>query len=313
MLTLARPNVFAKPGRWFKGTVHTHTTNSDGKLSPGEVLAHYKRSGFEFVCIGDHWAVTTPQDPEGRVLVIPGCELDTSHPQEMGNTHVVLVGSDQAPSKPAPEAPRLGQQELLALAEAHSQFCFVAHPYWSLAGAGRLQKLESLRAIEVYNHGCEVEVAMGHAEFVWDMLLNTGMRLDALAVDDAHWRKSDPPERYPGGFLMVRADALTRAGIVAAIRAGDYYSTMGPLIESVQFADRDVTVRCDPARSVLFRCDGSSGRVVHAPPGQPLTSASFTVDPKKWHFLRIEVTDEQGRKAWTNPFYWSPCETDADR
>jgi hypothetical protein len=311
MLALTRPNVFAQNGRWFKGTVHTHTTNSDGCLTPDDLLTHYQQHGFDFICPGDHWAVTTPRDPQGRMLVIPGCELDTWHPQEMGNTHIMCVGVERAPVKSPAGTPPLDQNALHELARTRSQFCFVAHPYWSLAAAGRLQRIPGLRAIEVYNHGCEVEVGMGHAEFVWDTLLNAGIQVDALAVDDAHWRKSDPPERYPGGYLMVKAPALTRQDIVAALIAGNYYSTMGPVFASVEFNGDHVTVHTSAVQHILFRCDGSNGRVVHAPAGGTLSSASFDLNAEKWHFLRIEITDEHGRKAWTNPFHWGPCEKKA--
>ena len=37
-----------------KGALHTHTTKSDGKLTPDELLAVYKELGFDFVALTDH-------------------------------------------------------------------------------------------------------------------------------------------------------------------------------------------------------------------------------------------------------------------
>lgn len=34
-------NPFEKTGKWFKGNLHTHTKNSDGKFSPEEIVKIY--------------------------------------------------------------------------------------------------------------------------------------------------------------------------------------------------------------------------------------------------------------------------------
>jgi hypothetical protein len=52
----------------------------------------------------------------------------------------------------------------------------------------------------------------------------------------------------------------------------------------------------------MFRCDRWPGINYAAAPGHHLTCAEWEL-PAKALFVRIEVTDQQGRKAWTNPFY----------
>ena len=37
-----------------KGALHTHTTCSDGQLTPAELVAAYRELGFQFVAITDH-------------------------------------------------------------------------------------------------------------------------------------------------------------------------------------------------------------------------------------------------------------------
>lgn len=39
---------------WLKGALHTHTTKSDGKLTPLELLRVYRDLGFDFVALTDH-------------------------------------------------------------------------------------------------------------------------------------------------------------------------------------------------------------------------------------------------------------------
>ncbi len=39
---------FGRPGRFFKGNLHTHSTNSDGDFPPAEVIDRYCRAGYDF-------------------------------------------------------------------------------------------------------------------------------------------------------------------------------------------------------------------------------------------------------------------------
>jgi len=41
--------VFAAPGRFLKGNIHTHSTLSDGKRTPEDVVETYRRGGYDFM------------------------------------------------------------------------------------------------------------------------------------------------------------------------------------------------------------------------------------------------------------------------
>ena len=41
--------------KYYKGNLHTHTTNSDGKRSPEEVMAGYEALGYDYLALTDHW------------------------------------------------------------------------------------------------------------------------------------------------------------------------------------------------------------------------------------------------------------------
>ena len=47
-------NGFTETGNWYKGNIHCHTTNSDGCLTPEEVVKLYKENGYSFLAISDH-------------------------------------------------------------------------------------------------------------------------------------------------------------------------------------------------------------------------------------------------------------------
>ena len=45
---------FSKEGNWYKGNLHCHTTHSDGRLTPAEVVQYYKKEGYDFLAISDY-------------------------------------------------------------------------------------------------------------------------------------------------------------------------------------------------------------------------------------------------------------------
>ena len=74
-----------------KGALHTHTTCSDGQLTPPELVAAYRELGFQFVAITDHdhllrpdyWDALPKDEPD--FLVFKGVELTVF---ERGYVHV---------------------------------------------------------------------------------------------------------------------------------------------------------------------------------------------------------------------------------
>ena len=78
-MVTAQYDFFKNKGNWYKGNLHTHTTHSDGDLSPKEMAARYRDKGYDFLAITDHdrcpegtewerWLATVP------LLLIPGVE-----------------------------------------------------------------------------------------------------------------------------------------------------------------------------------------------------------------------------------------------
>jgi len=293
-----RENPFRLPGRWLRTAIHVHTTRSDGRVSPAEALRVYAAAGYDAMIFGDHERVTVPADAPDGMLVIPGAEWAARFADEPAGMHFMAVGMRDG------EAGKLARLkgDPYALAEALSGLCdylILAHPYWSALTAELIARLPAMPALEVYNHGCELEDALGGSWYVWDQLLARGHRWDAVAVDDAHWRIHDSC----AARVMVKAPEATVAEVIAALKAGLFYSTTGPEILDLEFlAPRHLAVTTTPAAGILFRCNGSLGSGLHAADGEPLTRAEHKL-PDRARFVRVEVTDLAGRKAWTNPFY----------
>lgn len=102
---------------------------------------------------------------------------------------------------------------------------------------------------------------------------------------------------------MVKAEELTIESIMEALRTGAFYSTLGPEIEDMALEDNEVTVKCSPAQSVVFKAECSRGRRILPPEGELLTEATYSI-PNGAKYVRVEVTDETGKKAWSNPFFF---------
>ena len=50
--TLANP--FSEPGQWYKDCLHVHSTCSDGRWTPQQVIDWYREQGYHFLALTDH-------------------------------------------------------------------------------------------------------------------------------------------------------------------------------------------------------------------------------------------------------------------
>src|ERR1700684_2343721 len=46
---------FSTPGRFWRGNLHAHSNLSDGALNPVDVVEAYKRAGYDFLQVADHF------------------------------------------------------------------------------------------------------------------------------------------------------------------------------------------------------------------------------------------------------------------
>ena len=77
----------------------------------------------------------------------------------------------------------------------------------------------------------------------WDGLSVAGQRWHGIASDDAHDFQGEfyGYKSLPGqAWVVVRAAALTQANILEALERGDFYSTTGITLDSLEVAGRTV-------------------------------------------------------------------------
>lgn len=296
-------NAFSRPGRWYRGVWHCHTTESDGARSVDDVIGWYAARGYDFLAITDHNKITAaPGRRSGGPLLVPGVEIDAGQSQIGTSFHILGIGLREMIELPRETAARhaLPVQSVIDRLRAAGAAVFVAHPYWSGLVAADLVPLRDVAGIEVYNANTDVDIAKGYSGVQWDDCLTRGRPLWAAANDDAHWRLGD----FGKGWTMLRAvDALSPEAVANALAAGSFYASTGAVIDDVAFDGETATVRVGApgAREVRFICDHRWGHRVQAD-GAALREATHTLRGRE-RFLRIEVVGPDGGMAWTNPLF----------
>lgn len=295
---------FDRPGRFWRGNLHTHSDESDGALAPAEVARRYQEAGYDFLAITDHFRAeygfpltdTRPLRTTDFTTLL-GAELHAPRTEAGPKWHIVAVGLplDFAPPEPDETGPQLARR-----ARDAGAFIGMAHPSASLLTAADAESLDAAHAVEVYNALADRELR-GDSWHLTDVLLNRGHRLNAYAADDAHFQPQDPPGCV--AWVQVRAQTLEPELLLAALKAGHYYSSTGPELHDIRLDDGTITVRCSPARKILIT-GGAPGLQVRE--GDALTEASFPVTMFGQGFCRVTVEDASGGRAWSNPIHLSP-------
>ncbi|OGF52583.1 MAG: hypothetical protein A2497_00500 [Candidatus Firestonebacteria bacterium RifOxyC12_full_39_7] len=182
----------------------------------------------------------------------------------------------------------------------NSEFAILAHPNWSILDINEVSTLKEMHALEVYNTGCEMEICKGYSEYFWDAALERGIRIFAVASDDAHERIYD----YCKAFVMVKAKDKTESSIIQALKAGEFYSSNGPLFEDISLESGTITVKSAlPCREIRFIAKGQRGKQEATRDNKGITEAVYKPETKI-AYCRIELVDMTGNKAWSNPIWF---------
>ena len=207
---------FRKPGRFYRGNLHTHSNRSDGELPPEEVIAAYRAQGYDFLALTDHFLpqynfpiTDTRAFRDARFTTLPGAELHAPQTSAGRLWHIIAVGlpDDFAPPTPDETGPALA-----ARAAAAGAFVGIAHPAWYTLTLDDGLSIEAAHAVEVFNATSVWDNDRGDGWYFCDMLLARGRRLLAYAADDAHF--SIRPDTFVG-WVEVRAEELSPEAILS--------------------------------------------------------------------------------------------------
>ncbi|MCC6170097.1 MAG: CehA/McbA family metallohydrolase [Caldilineaceae bacterium] len=295
---------FALPGRFWRGNLHTHSTRSDGGLTPEEAARRYEINGYDFFALTDHFLerydypiVDTRSFRNERFTTLIGAELHAGQTELGGMWHILAVG---LPLDFAVPAEGETGPELAVRALAAGAFVAAAHPQWYSLTERDLEALGPVDAIEVYNG-----VAIDHNDHadswhITDILLGRGQRYLVCAADDFHHQRNR--HDFGRGWVWVKSERLEPDALLAALKAGHFYSSSGPQIHDVQIEPgRRAVVRCSPAEWVFVTGKGPAALAVE---GHGLMEAEFDLEKFSSPYCRITVRDAHGGRAWTNPIWF---------
>jgi hypothetical protein len=301
-------------GRWYKGNLHTHTLNSDGDSTPHEVTTWYREHGYNFLVLTDHNHLTdiaglnAIHAAKEKFLLITGEEVTDSYERKPIHVNAFNPARLVQPQHGDSVAATI-QNNVNEIRHAKG-IPSVNHPnfHWAIT-VQDMMAIKGLGLFEVYNGHPGVNNAGGGGfvslDEMWDALLTGGQRLYGIAVDDAHHFKRFGKEySNPGhGWIQVRAESLTPEAILAAIEAGDFYSSSGVTIRNISVSRTEYRVEVAPAANWQEKTTtyfiGEGGKVL-AQTFEETAVYKFSGNEK---FVRARVESSGGSNAWTQPVF----------
>ncbi len=276
--------------QWFRGNLHTHTTNSDGDSDPDIVVAWYRDAGYDFLALTDHDFLTLPErhaDLAGPMLLLHGEEVTA------GDVHVNGLGIRSTIMPVVEESVAQTLQANVEAVRADGGVPSVNHPNfrWQV-GVADLVALEGCRLFEVFNAGPETNnggsLSRPSHDQMWDAVLSSGRQLYGIAVDDAHFFKVfGRPYSNPGqGWVHIRAERLDETALLRALEDGHFYASSGVELAEVAASSRELAVFIGRGGEVLEVVEGVEPRyAIRGTEG----------------YVRARVDDSDGLSAWVQP------------
>lgn len=333
-----RRELFPAGGHFYKANLHTHTTVSDGRMTPEEVKAAYLAQGYSIVAFTDHDVmVPHPDLRDEHFLPITGCEIALTEPaishlkgrrktyhfnlyakEELRTDFSVFSAEDVTlPHMRQYLSEKMAEQRyprtystacansLIADANADGFLVSYNHPVWSLQSFEDYGELKELWGIELYNTGA---AQMGYFDTPQPLedLLRRGNRPFPVAADDTHRRG-----HCFGGWVTVASPALEYHAVMHALETGCFYASTGPEIYGISFEDGILTVRTSPIvaayltterRYTKTRVCGSNSSLqeMRFDLGNYLEDSLQTETPS---YFRLTLRDANGGCAWSRAYF----------
>lgn len=296
---------------WFKGNTHCHTTNSDGDETPENVVKWYKAHGYQFLVITDHDVLTDikPLDTEntGDFLLIPGEEISDHSNGVPIHLNALNITEHIEPQHGNSKVETL-QQNIDAIVKAGG-IATINHPNWRWAFTDvEMSQLRNVILFELYNFSfnCNNFGAGGHPgmEKVWDRILSRGLLMYGLATDDAHdyLGEFNAKRSNPGtGWILVRASELTPNTILTALEKGEFYATVGVILQDITITAKDYTVEIQQEDDMKYTTQfiGKNGQILKEVFGTP---AVYTFQGDEL-YVRARILSSSGEFACTQPVF----------
>ncbi len=332
--------LISKEGNFYKANLHSHTNFSDAAKTPAEVKEIYKNMGYSVLAITDHEILIPHDELNDEdFLCLHGFEMDVSQKDNPENLpfrfikscHIGFIAlephnliqpcynrekyvygdalkhrdkikfDERLPDYIRDVTPE-AITDIMATAREKGFFVIYNHPTWNGQNYNKYMNFNGMHAVEIFNGGCIVLGYSADDVKIYDDFLRSGRPLYCIGADDNHNFTSLNSRKNDSGiaFTMIKAEKLEYRSVTKALEEGNFYASMGPLIDELYFEDGKVYIKCNGADSICCNYGVRRTEVVYNQ-GTPLTEAVFSVVPEDKYF-RITVTDRNGKKASTNGY-----------
>ncbi|MBO4411961.1 MAG: PHP domain-containing protein [Lachnospiraceae bacterium] len=317
-------DLLKKNGPFFKANLHTHTTVSDGRMTPEQRRDWYRSHGYSILSITDHSKYHQyPELCTDDFLMVPGVEAtklicpDPKNPKlKYHLCHINFWPKDPATAvyEPEPEVYDIGTiNAYIARMKKNGWLCSLNHPGWSFMETSDVNQIRGVDGFEVYNHISQYLDNNGDGQTYYSMFLKSGNFAYAMATDDAHCGYNENGEvdasmDMGGGWIMISMPKLGHAEFIDAFENGRFYASTGPEIKELYIdEERDVlVVECSPVHVISLKGIHTvrAKRIIGY--GDELTHAEFPLAEvrEKEPFIRLELLTEGGKRAYGQPYYF---------
>ena len=319
----------------YKANLHCHTTLSDAKKTPEEVVQMYKSHGYDILCITDHERPTDhthmsddkfmmltgyeayvrpdktcyynlydkeihmcfyAKDPHNVKMICPNYYYTKYFRRDGVEDQVVGVG---------PDSERVYSREyineFIRLANENGYLVAYNHPTWSMEAEEDILAYEGYFSLEIMNYAAHLGSGLDYAGVMYDKMLRAGKRVFCHGADDNHnfFPEGDYRCDSFGAFTMIMPDEFTYGSVIDAMSRGEMYSSMGPVFKEVSIDGNKVHIECSEVAHVHVHVGNKSPKFLH---GENITSADFEIDPRAL-YVRVSICDKEGRWADTRGFF----------
>lgn len=310
--------ILPKEGNFYKANLHSHTTDSDGYLSPKALCELYKSHGYSVLCITDHDRMFDRSALcEDGFLVLNGFEHSVGQYSYTGRlVHIGMIAT-RPDIKPfvmltCPDASQLNDDEYtkavnnaVRIANENGFLCIQNHPRWSLDTDKECMDYEGFIGMEVYNHFSEIMGVEDYNVAMQQSLARKGKDVFAIMADDDHnkpgWvllqsNKFDITDTSFGGWIVIKAPSLTYDNIINALKNGDFYASTGPEFYELYITNENkLKVKCSEVKSITLSTQLRRGLTKFSR-AESFTEAEFEIE-EGTEFVQIAITDEYGKRA----------------
>lgn len=308
-----------RQGNFYKANLHSHCTLSDGKWTKEQVKAEYVKKGYSIVAFTDHNYYEWHKDLQDENFVaIASFEVDINEepPKKSAFANLKTYHLNMYDTKPLERggyktipAPQCYDdiQALNDYIKSMSDLGFLVcynHPWWSLQNYDDYKDLKGLFAMEIYNHGCEVDGLFGYAPQAYDEMLRMDQRLFCVSTDDNH---DGHPVGHSlndsfGGWVNIKADSLSYESVISALIAGNFYSSTGPELYDLYIEDDTVHIKCSPVQNIYMVNATRNCQYEVASPNKTITEAHFKLTGNEG-YIRIDCEDKYRKHAYSNAYF----------